>query len=98
MAARIARVRVINRRTSQARAVDPAQNGAYYARFTNVDKLIITGLQGRTALRQQGVVAAKWEPHADETILLVLREEPEAEQVVVHAFRPREGGLWETED
>jgi hypothetical protein len=98
MASRIARIRVINRRTSHSRTIDPAQQGAYYARLKEGNSFTITGLQGRTVFRQKGVLAAKWEPQADETMLLVLREEAEDDPIVVHAFRPREGGNWETDD
>lgn len=98
MPARISRVRIIDRRNKNSRATDPAQNGAFTARIADPDRLTITGLYGKVVLRQTGVLAAKWEPQADETILLVLREEIEDEPIVVHAFRTRFGGEWETED
>ena len=95
MSRAIARPRIINRRTSVTTSIDPAQSGACYARLSDW-KLVITGIRNRVVLRAKGVRAARWEN--DETILLVLREEPEDEPVAIRAFRSRVRNDWETED
>ncbi len=96
MSIRIQRKRIINRRTSQHTAIDPAQMGAYYARLGEGGKLTLTGVRNQVAMRAEGVLAAKWEN--EETLLLVIREEDEDEPVVLHAFKSRVRHEWETED
>jgi hypothetical protein len=92
------RTRLINRSQSTFRPTDPAQNGGYHAHIAEGGALTILGPRNLLVFHLDGVVAAKWEVEADDTILLVLREEVEDDPVVVRAFRTRTRRYWETED